>query len=240
MSRRTLLQAGVAATAVGFATGAMAQAASRTQAEWGERFDSAARVTRMSRTSTPLLSPQTVQMTELAIQQYSDIVARGGWPMIPTGQVLKLGTRSASVVPLRQHLIASGDLQQSAGLGEVFDSYVEGAVRRFQARHGLLPVGAVGEDTLKALNVSAEARLHQLSYLACPHCSYEVKEDWLRCPSCTRKLRDPCTNCGKPLDPDWRLCPHCEADVAGASTSRRRRSRSRSGSDDAERTAVDS
>ncbi|MFA9272817.1 MAG: zinc ribbon domain-containing protein, partial [Baekduiaceae bacterium] len=33
---------------------------------------------------------------------------------------------------------------------------------------------------------AAEARLHQLSYLACPHCSYEVKEDWLRCPSCTR------------------------------------------------------
>lgn len=89
---------------------------------------------------------------------------------------------------------------------------------------------------------AAEARLHQLSYLACPHCSYEVKEDWLRCPSCTRKLRDPCGNCSKPLDPEWRLCPYCEADVAGASTPRRRRRRSGSGGDQStsERTAVDS
>lgn len=88
---------------------------------------------------------------------------------------------------------------------------------------------------------AAEARLHQLSYLACPHCSFEVKEDWLRCPSCTRKLRDPCGNCSKPLDPEWRLCPYCEADVAGASTPRRRRRRSGSGDQPtSERTAVDS
>ncbi len=89
---------------------------------------------------------------------------------------------------------------------------------------------------------AAEARLHQLSYLACPHCSYEVKEDWLRCPSCTRKLRDPCSNCSKPLDPEWRLCPFCEADVAGAPTARRRRRRGGSGDEQStsERTAVDS
>lgn len=87
---------------------------------------------------------------------------------------------------------------------------------------------------------AAEARLHQLSYLACPHCSYEVKEDWLRCPSCTRKLRDPCGNCSKPLDPEWRLCPYCEADVAGASTSRRRRRRGAGGDQStSERAAVD-
>lgn len=87
---------------------------------------------------------------------------------------------------------------------------------------------------------AAEARLHQLSYLACPHCSYEVKEEWLRCPSCTRKLRDPCGNCGKPLDPEWRVCPHCEAEVAGASTSRRRRRRPGGEQSTSERTAVDS
>jgi RNA polymerase subunit RPABC4/transcription elongation factor Spt4 len=61
---------------------------------------------------------------------------------------------------------------------------------------------------------AAEARLNDLGYQLCPHCDNEVKEDFLRCPSCMRKLRDPCTNCGRPLDPTWKLCPYCESDLA--------------------------
>src|SRR5579871_260764 len=34
-----------------------------------------------------------------------------------------------------------------------------------------------------------------------------------RCPTCLRKLKDPCASCGKPLDPAWKLCPYCEAEV---------------------------
>ena len=60
---------------------------------------------------------------------------------------------------------------------------------------------------------AAEARLVQLDYELCPHCEYEVKSDWLRCPSCMRKLKDSCHNCGKPVDPAWRLCPYCEAEM---------------------------
>ena len=59
---------------------------------------------------------------------------------------------------------------------------------------------------------AAEARLHEANYMLCPHCDYEVKEDFLRCPNCVRKLRDPCRNCGRPLDPTWKLCPYCEAE----------------------------
>ena len=59
---------------------------------------------------------------------------------------------------------------------------------------------------------AAEARLHDLNYMLCPHCDYEVKEDFLRCPDCMRKLRDPCASCGRPLDPTWKLCPYCEAE----------------------------
>jgi hypothetical protein len=72
---------------------------------------------------------------------------------------------------------------------------------------------------------AAEARLHQLDYHLCPYCDYEVSSDFLRCPSCQRKLKEPCTNCGKPLDPSWRLCPYCETEVLTAppSSSRRRR-----------------
>jgi hypothetical protein len=72
---------------------------------------------------------------------------------------------------------------------------------------------------------AAEARLHELNYMLCPHCDYEVEKDFLRCPNCARKLRDPCLSCGRPLDPTWKLCPYCEAeldDVSGQARIRRR------------------
>jgi hypothetical protein len=72
---------------------------------------------------------------------------------------------------------------------------------------------------------AAEARLHDLGYMLCPHCSTEVEKDFLRCPSCLRKLKDPCANCGRPLDPSWNLCPYCEAEIPGATPTARRRRR---------------
>ena len=61
---------------------------------------------------------------------------------------------------------------------------------------------------------AAEARLANLDYQLCPHCDYEVKADYLRCPSCMRKLKERCYSCSKPIDPAWRICPYCEAEVA--------------------------
>jgi hypothetical protein len=72
---------------------------------------------------------------------------------------------------------------------------------------------------------AAEARLQQLNFLLCPHCDHEVEKDFLRCPSCLRKLKDPCGTCGKPLDPAWSICPYCEAEVPGAAQPARRRRR---------------
>src|SRR5262245_50429417 len=46
---------------------------------------------------------------------------------------------------------------------------------------------------------AAEARLHNLEYLFCPHCDMHVEKDFLRCPSCLRKLKDACQTCAKPL-----------------------------------------
>ena len=76
---------------------------------------------------------------------------------------------------------------------------------------------------------AAEARLANLDYALGPHCDYEVKGDYLRCPNCMRKLKERCYSCGKPVDPQWKLCPYCEAEMAPASapsTRRRRRSTS--------------
>ena len=63
---------------------------------------------------------------------------------------------------------------------------------------------------------AAEARLAELGYHECPHCGYEVERDYLRCPNCMRKLKDPCHACSRPLDPSWQVCPYCEAEVGAA------------------------
>jgi Double zinc ribbon len=60
---------------------------------------------------------------------------------------------------------------------------------------------------------AAEARLASFENLACPYCGFEVEKTFLRCPSCLRRLKEPCTVCGKPLDPHWKICPYCEAEV---------------------------
>jgi hypothetical protein len=72
---------------------------------------------------------------------------------------------------------------------------------------------------------AAEAAVHQTNYLLCPHCDHEVEKDFLRCPSCLRKLKDPCSNCARPLDPAWSICPYCETEVPGTAQPRRRRRR---------------
>jgi hypothetical protein len=73
---------------------------------------------------------------------------------------------------------------------------------------------------------AAEARLHQLDQSLCPYCDYRVERDFIRCPSCMRKLKERCTSCSRPLDQAWTICPYCEADVPGISSKRSRRRRS--------------
>ena len=132
------------------------------QAEFGQNFDSASRTILMPKASLPTLSAATVETTEQAIGQYAAIVARGGWPAVPPVERLRLGNRHPSVGALRRRLAAVGDLDTASGATDIFDSYVEAAVRRFQARHGLNVDGIVREQTFKALNAPAEARLTQL------------------------------------------------------------------------------
>jgi len=74
---------------------------------------------------------------------------------------------------------------------------------------------------------AAEARLHQLDYFLCPHCDYQVEKDFRRCPSCMRKLKDPCGTCDRPLEPEWKLCPYCESAIPGVTPPPPRRRRRR-------------
>lgn len=148
-------------TGVGAVAGLPARAQDADQAEWAQRYDADARLT-VSRSTTPILSEATVAATEAAIEHFREIVASGGWPQVPTGHQLKLGTNSPAVSVLRKRLIVSGDIAAETGASPVFDSYVEAAVRRFQARHGIIETGVVNQQTVAALNVPAETRLRQL------------------------------------------------------------------------------
>lgn len=131
--------------------------------EWSDGFDAAASTAPDVRTFTPILSPEIIQSLEMAIAQYSDIVARGGWPMVPADKKMKIGGRGTSVTALRQRLMISGDLDPMLPSSDAFDSYVDAAVKRFQARHGIPADGVVGDSTFAALNVPAAVRLNQLS-----------------------------------------------------------------------------
>jgi len=70
---------------------------------------------------------------------------------------------------------------------------------------------------------AAEARLHELDHGLCPHCDYRIERDFIRCPSCLRKLKERCVSCSRPLDQAWTICPYCETEVPGAVPVRRTR-----------------
>ncbi len=140
---------------------AQAQGASASS-EWRERFDVSTPRSFATRGTTPMLSPRGVGATQMAIQHYSEIVGRGGWPKVPDGQTLRLGATSPAVAVLRERLKISGDLEPSSGRADVFDSYVDQAVKRFQFRHGLAVDGVIKKATFDELNVPADRRLQQL------------------------------------------------------------------------------
>ncbi|MFJ6322344.1 MULTISPECIES: L,D-transpeptidase family protein [unclassified Rhizobium] len=174
-SRRSFLRSVATFGAAALAAPALAQNASplealindRSRGNWDDQFDAkaAARTAAAVQSNKPILGPDSVPNIQQAIAQYQSIVSNGGWPQInPTSQQpLQIGVTDPAVQTLRQHLMVSGDLPREAGISSSFDSYVDGAVKRFQARHGLPPDGVIGDFTLKAMNIPANVRLQQLN-----------------------------------------------------------------------------
>ncbi len=52
--------------------------------QFGQDFDQASRTIHMPKPTAPMLSPATEQFTQKAIAAYDEIVARGGWPTVPS------------------------------------------------------------------------------------------------------------------------------------------------------------
>jgi L,D-transpeptidase YcbB len=156
-----LLASGVSASFAQDVIGDVLKAPKR--GSWDDQFDAQASKKKTKVGSTlPIFSPQTAVNIEAEIREYQNIVAQGGWPQVPADKKLKIGVNDPSVSALRKRLIVSGDLSSTAGVGNAFDSYVDAAVKRFQARHGFPADGVIGKYTFAALNVSAQVRLGQL------------------------------------------------------------------------------
>lgn len=170
ISRRRFIGRAAAIVAAAVATGpALAQTAieeiinSPRRGSWDDQFDAkSSRSVAETATRHPISSADTIAFVERSIFDYQNLVAQGGWPFVPATKKLRMGVAEPEVRMLRQRLMASGDLDRNAGLSNAFDSYVDGAVKKFQARHGLPPDGVLGNYTYQALNVSADVRLGQL------------------------------------------------------------------------------
>lgn len=169
-SRRAFLKAAGSAGAMAAATGSAAAQATITEilrsserGHWDDQFDAAGqRVSAVANTRVPVLSQETAFHVEGAIDRYRRIVASGGWPPVNATRALRVGVQDDAVRRLRRRLVVSGDLPRSAGDSATFDTFLDGALKRYQVRHGMTADGIVGNHTLAALNVSAPVRLGQL------------------------------------------------------------------------------
>ena len=169
ISRRKFIS-GAAAMGVGSAitTSAFAETPldlilkSRKRGNWNDQFDSRKSDGALASSSIPVFSPQTLTFIESALAEYRNIIANGGWPVVPANKKLRLGAVSKSVSIMRKRLKITGDLSTDASDSNIYDSWVEGAVRRFQARHGLPPDGVMGRHSFSAMNIPASVRLGQL------------------------------------------------------------------------------
>jgi hypothetical protein len=74
---------------------------------------------------------------------------------------------------------------------------------------------------------AAELKVRQLREQSCPNCEFPVERNYLRCPNCQRRLKDPCPSCNKPVDPRWGLCPYCETNLGGGGGGERPRRKRR-------------
>jgi RNA polymerase subunit RPABC4/transcription elongation factor Spt4 len=51
----------------------------------------------------------------------------------------------------------------------------------------------------------------------CPSCERFVEDDFVLCPHCHTRLREPCLTCARLIDLRWSICPYCGAAQGGES-----------------------
>jgi L,D-transpeptidase YcbB len=95
--------------------------------------------------------------------EYRALAANGGWPSIAAGETLKPGMDDPRIKDVRQRLATTGELTAGNMDSTLFDPELEEAVKHFQKRHNLNVDGAIGKQTLSAMNITVEERLTQIN-----------------------------------------------------------------------------
>ncbi|RJQ55818.1 MAG: zinc ribbon domain-containing protein [Actinobacteria bacterium] len=65
----------------------------------------------------------------------------------------------------------------------------------------------------RELEIRTKEAVLARSDVVCPACMKPVKDDFLICPYCQKKLKKSCPNCAKPLNMNWVVCPYCKTSL---------------------------
>jgi L,D-transpeptidase YcbB len=132
-----------------------------------ERFDPAAHLdsaltSGAIRSSLMALTPATAQYQALrsVLARYREQAANGGWPIVPALR-LKPNATAPQVPALARRLAASGDYAGDAS-STSYGPRLQGAVKQFQRRHGLLDDGIVTPAVVAEMNVPIARRIQQI------------------------------------------------------------------------------
>ncbi len=99
------------------------------------------------------------------LQEYRQLDAKGGWPKIELGaaKALHKGDSATAVLALRKRLNPGLQVDPKNKSQRLYDEKLEAQVKHFQMLNGLEQDGAVGGNTLKALNIPLAERIRQLT-----------------------------------------------------------------------------
>ena len=110
-------------------------------------------------------SPPFLQYRKLQkkMAEYRVLAAEGGWLTIAAGETLKPGMDDTRIKDVRQRLATTGEMTTGNMDSTLFGPELEEAVKHFQKRHNLQRDGAIGKQTLAAMNISVEDRINQIN-----------------------------------------------------------------------------
>jgi len=101
------------------------------------------------------------RQTREGLKQYRKLASTAKSSQIPDGKTIHPGENDSRLPAIRQHLIVTGDLNETSD-SETYDDTTVEAIKKYQAQHGLADDGVIGKNTITELNVPFDYRLRQI------------------------------------------------------------------------------